>query len=261
MTLIKIVKKYGNSGGVYVPRSWVGGKAKIELIEEPAEPETDILRNIPEPGHLISAIMYGSYVRNEASEQSDIDIIIVVDEDAKDMKVMPEMKMQKNYDIQVKTEKEIRNAVKNDPLFKKIIMDESKAILNHKFLDSLKGEKTKKGNIRVRISLAESSLNIIKSLFDAGRDNKNLIYPLILRIKEVFLIECMIKNKRYSLKALGNEVSSLGINKKEFNNLMNTYRTARDNKKLPKYTFSEETMTRLILFLEKKIGYVKKKTH
>jgi predicted nucleotidyltransferase len=205
MTLIKTVKNYGNSGGVYVPRSWVGGKAKIELVEEPIKPETDILRNISRPEHLISAILYGSYVRNEQTDKSDVDVILVVDEDAKNVKIPIELKRQKNYDIQIKTEKEIRDAMIHDPIFHKVIIDESTAILNHKFLDSLRKEKTNKADMKIRISLTESSLNIIKTLFDYNEDCKSLIYPLMLRIKEAFLMECIIKNKKYSLKSLENE--------------------------------------------------------
>jgi len=260
MAMIKTVKNYGNSGGVYVPRSWVGGKAKIELIEEPIKPETDILKNIPNPEHLISAILYGSYVRNESTDKSDVDIILVMDEDAKDMKIPIELKRQKNYDIQIKTEKEVRNAMVHDPIFHKVIMDESKAILNNKFLDSLRKEKTNESNMKVRISLAESSLNIIKNLAVDG-DCKNLIYPLMLHVKEIFLMECIIKNKKYSLKSLENEAAVFGISRKELANTMNIYRAARDDKMMPKYTTSNDIIFRLIKFLEKKIDYVKKKAH
>jgi hypothetical protein len=42
---------------------------------------------------------------------------------------------------------------------------------------------------------------------------------------------------------------------------MNAYRAARDDKAMPKYALSHDTINRLIKFLEKKIDYVKKKTH
>src|SRR3989338_1378044 len=69
-TYTKVVKRYGNSGGVYVPREWVGGKVKIDLIDEPANPK-ELLAKLPLE-HVVSVIVYGSYVRKESAADSDI---------------------------------------------------------------------------------------------------------------------------------------------------------------------------------------------
>src|SRR3989344_1645833 len=103
--IIKVVKKYGNSGGVYVPSSWVGGTVKAELIGEPFNPKTAL--NKIELEHIISAILYGSYARKEISEGSDIDMLLIADDDAE---ISIPFELKKKYDIQVKTADEARNA-------------------------------------------------------------------------------------------------------------------------------------------------------
>jgi predicted nucleotidyltransferase len=251
-TITKMVKKYGNSGGVYVPNSWVGGKVKVELIDEPFSPK-EILNKVTLE-HIVSAILYGSYARKEITEGSDIDIILVTDEDAK-IDVPDELK--KKYDIQVKTIKEARNAMVHDPIFHKVIMDESMALINHQFLDSLRKETLKPGGIRTRIELAESSLGIDKEIFEAG--SEEIVYPLIMRLKEMLILEYLLANKKYSTSALKSEILNCGIAQKEFSGIMNIYRAARNNKKPEKYWLSRKTIEKLISLLETKIQYVRQK--
>jgi len=251
--IVKLVKRYGNSGGVYVPSNWVGGKVKVELIDEPSNPK-EVLNKI-DLKHIVSAILYGSYARNEISEGSDIDIILITDEDAK-IKIPDELKQK--YDIQIKNIKEARNAMQRDPIFYKIIQDESLALINHQFLENLKKNTLKPGGIRTRIEITESSLNISKQIFEAG-DFKEIIYPLIMRLKEMLILEYLLTNKKYSTATLRNEILSCGISQKEFSNIMNIYRAQRNNKKPGKYRLSKGTIENLISLLETKIQYVKQK--
>ncbi len=251
-TITKTVKKYGNSGGVYVPSSWVGGKVKVDLIDEPFSPK-EILNRV-ELKHIVSAILYGSYARKEMTEGSDIDIILVTDDDA-NIEVPDELR--RKYDIETKTVKEARNAMVHDPIFHKVIMDESVALINHQFLDGLKKEKLKTYGIKTRIELAESSLGISKEIFEAG--GEQIVYPLLMRLKEMLILEYLLTNKKYSTAALRREVLSC-MTPKEFSGMVNIYRAARNNKKPGKCLLARETMKNLISLLETKIQYVKTKT-
>ncbi len=250
-SMSKVVKKYGNSGGIYVPSSWIGGKVKVELIDEPVGPK-DVLNKI-NLEHVSSAILYGSYARNEINEGSDIDIILITDENAQ-IDVPDELKQK--CDIQAKTMEEARNAMMNDPVFYKVIMDESVALINHQFLVILKKEKLRPGGIMTRTGLAESSLDIAKEIFKAGSDE--VIYPVVMRLKEMLILEYLLANKKYSTAALRNEILRCGISKKEFSDAMTIYRAARNNKKPEKCRLSRETIEKLIFLLETKIQYVKK---
>ncbi|HLD48969.1 MAG TPA: DUF2080 family transposase-associated protein [archaeon] len=248
--IIKTVKKYGNSGGVYVPSSWVGGKVKVELIDEPFNPRTAL--NKIELEHIVGAILYGSYARKEAAEGSDIDMLLVSD----DKKISIPAELGKKYDIQVKTAEEAKNAMMHDPIFYKLIMDESVALINHQFLDSLKKELLNSNSIRKRIGLAESSMDIIKKLFEAGGTTE-IIYPLIMRLKEILILECLLNKKKYSTAYMKNDILRC-ITAAEFSSIMSIYRAARSGKKSGK-PIAKETIEKLISFLEAKIKNVKAK--
>lgn len=252
-SVTKMVKRYGNSGGVYVPTSWVGGKVKVELIDEPFSPK-DVLNKITLE-HIVSVILYGSYARKEITEGSDIDIILVIDENAR-IKVPAELKQK--YDIQVKTTKEARNAMMHDPIFYKVIEDEAVALINHQFLDSLRKETLKPHGIRTRIELVKSSLNIAKEIFEAG-DATEIVYPLIMRLKEIIILGYLLENKKYSTAALRSEILGCGLSQKEFSGVMNIYRAARNNKKPEKYWLSRVAIEKLISLLEAKVQHVRQK--
>jgi predicted nucleotidyltransferase len=253
-SIVKTVKKYGNSGGVYVPSNWIGGKVKIDLVDEPLNPKKVL--NVINLEHIISVIIYGSYVRKEISKDSDVDMIIVTDEDAK-IKIPDELGNE--YDVQIKTVKEIENAMTRDPVFHKIIMDESAALMNHQFLDDLRKGPLKSDSIITRLELAESSLDIIKEIFNAD-DSAEITYPLVMRIKEVLILEFILTNKKYSTHALRDEFLNYGISSNEFSNIMNVYRKLRSNKKSAKYQLPTVTVKKLISLLEMKIQNVKQKS-
>lgn len=258
-SVVKTVKSYGNSGGVYVPRKWVGGKVKIELIEEPMDP-LDILKMIPNSEHVKSIIVYGSYARQEAEEGSDIDMLVITDNHVKGQK--PGITFEKNrkkYHIEIKTLRDARNAAIHDPIFYKAIKDEAIALLNHEILDDLKKQKNRT-NIKTRMSFAESSLGIVKELNKLPGENRDIVYPLMMRIKEMLLLECFLDNKKYSIRTLKKEITKHNVKTKEFNQLLEIYRAERDDRKIPAaYKPEKETINKLISILEKKILDVKKK--
>lgn len=253
-TVTKTVKRYGNSGGVYLPAEWIGGEVKIELLKEPLDPKIDILGKLPLE-HIISVILYGSYARGEMTKYSDVDIILVVDDT--EAKIPSELKQK--YDIQIKTSKQIRNAMAHDPIFYKSIKDGSTAIINRQFLEGLKETKLNLDGVRIHIDLAESSLGIVKTFAENYEDLTDLIYSIIMRLKEMLIIDCLFSNKKYTTKLLMGEILK-HISSSEARDVMNVYRSIRDNKKYTKKVL-EETVIKLISLLEANIDNVKQKAH
>ena len=255
MSITKTVKKYGNSGGIYLPSDWIGGKVKVELVERPLDPRKDLLENLPLE-HIVSIILYGSYARSEITEDSDIDVIIVTD--GAEIKIPQEIR--KKYDVQVKSVTNLKNLVEHDPIVYKVIKDESIALFNHKFLEELKQIKpTTSKSTKFRLDMAESSMNIVKGFIAEGADPIDLVYPLMLRLKEVLFIECFFTNKQYTTALLKKEIIDYGISAQDFGTLINIYRTIRDDKKHKK-NISIHTVEKLASLLEAKLSYVKQKT-
>ena len=75
--LIKPIVKFGNSAGVILPREWLNGKAKIELVEKPLNINKDILEILEPYFNDIQGIyLVGSYARGEQTQESDIDVLV-----------------------------------------------------------------------------------------------------------------------------------------------------------------------------------------
>ena len=255
MTITKVVKKYGNSGGVYLPVDWIGGKVKIELVEQPIDPKKDLLENLPLE-HIVSVILYGSYARDEITDGSDMDVIIVTDGTA----IKIPQQIRERYDIQVKDVANLKNLVEHDPIVYKVVKDESFALFNHKFLEELKQiNPTASRSTKFRLDMAESSMNIVKGFMAEGADPIDLVYPLILRLKEALFIECFLTNKQYTTALLKKEITNHGISAQNFVTLINIYRTVRDNKR-QKQNISIDVVEKLVSLLEAKLSYVKQKT-
>lgn len=251
-TITKVVKKYGNSGGVYLPTEWIGGEVKVELVDEPLNPKKDLL-NMPLE-HVVSIILYGSYARGEMTVESDIDVLVVTDGHKIEMP-----KLDNRYEINIRSSAQAKALVERDPIFYKVVKDESVALLNHAFLEELRDIKPKANITGTRLDLAESSLNIVKSFIELGYEPSGMAYPLMMRLKETLFIECFLANKKYTTGLLRKAILAAGISKKDFDSLMTIYRAVRDDKK-PSAEVSAQSVAKLADLLEKKISYVKQKT-
>ncbi len=256
-TETKTVKRYGNSGGIYLPSSWIGGRVEISLVSRPPEPGKDIPLALAEKmEHIVSILVYGSYATGEYTSGSDIDVIVVTDNHIKGMRV-PEDLRGMNYDIRIMRADDIRRLAGRDILLSKSLED-AKAIFNDSFLDELKSIKPK-GSLRKRIGLARSSLGIMKSLFESGGDNSSLVYPLMMRIKEMLLMECSLGGRRYSLRLLEDRILAKGVPKTDYRKLMAEYRAVRDGKKPESHKFGDRTLEQLLGLLEEMIDNAEKK--
>ena len=77
--IVKTVVKSGNGGAVWVPKNWLGQEVVVILPDKPKISLKEKIIHILEP-HLkeIAALaIYGSYARNEQTEDSDIDILVI----------------------------------------------------------------------------------------------------------------------------------------------------------------------------------------
>lgn len=101
--LTKAVKKYGNSGGVYLPSAWIGGEVEVRLLRRPVNPEADIPHALSgSMKHVVSVLLYGSHARGEHEEGSDVDVLVVTDGNVKEKGMrLPEKLGGGRYDVTV----------------------------------------------------------------------------------------------------------------------------------------------------------------
>src|SRR3989344_5300601 len=75
---VKNVGKWGNSGGILLPKEWIGNQVKIVLINRTDEIKKEVINMLSEYlGDILGVYLTGSYSRGDQDKESDIDIIAI----------------------------------------------------------------------------------------------------------------------------------------------------------------------------------------
>ncbi len=239
--LIKQIVKVGNSAGVILPREWLDGTARIELIKKPLDIRKEIFVALDEyMEYIVGIYLYGSRARGEEEKDSDIDVLVIVNKKIK-------IESKKIEAITVIKDK-IEEAIKLNPILFYSLFKEAKPILNSAFLDELKEKhKPKKSDFNEFISDTERIIKINEELLDYTGKLEGQVYSIVLRLKGVYIIKCLLDNKKYSntefKKWLGNE------------NLYNVYRSVKNDKKI-NYEIDNSDLRNLLNKLKEEINKI-----
>ncbi|MBS3090175.1 nucleotidyltransferase domain-containing protein [Candidatus Pacearchaeota archaeon] len=202
--LIKPIIKVGNSAGVLLPRDWLNGNAKIELIKKPLDLKGDILGIV---GGYLSRIagvyVAGSYARNEQEEGSDVDVLVITENVNKKIK-------KGKYDITYISKGEVERQLSENALPILPMIKEAQAIINGDLIKEYAKWNLNKKNLKWHIKTTKSAMKIVEKFIELEEDKKtgrhkisdNIAYSLILRLREVHIVDCMAKNKIPATKEL-----------------------------------------------------------
>lgn len=195
--IIKQTFKLGNSAGVLLPIEWKDKKVAIKLIDKSITQEIleildekDLLKN------TIGIFLAGSYARGEETESSDIDVLIVTDN------IDKQIKTGKYEIIFISKDKFEKSILKN--LYLASLINESRAILNDYSLkyykNKVRGILIKKhfDEIKSITKINEKSIEIDQEMKEKVSDET--LYSIVLRLREMYLIECLKNSKNPSKK-------------------------------------------------------------
>lgn len=196
--LIKSIVRVGNSAGVILPLSWIRGKAKITLIEEPQNIEKELLEILTPYLSDIQAIgIAGSYAREEQTEQSDIDCVVITH--------TKEGKIQKGkYDILCIPQGKIEKIISNNILPLGPMLREVSPIMNQALFETYREITLTKKNLAFHIETTKSAIKMNKESLALAQElnekiSDSVIYSLILRMRQLYLVECMHIKKKATL--------------------------------------------------------------
>lgn len=194
--IIKQTFKLGNSAGVLLPIDWKDKKVIIKLIDKSITHEIlEILEKKDLLKNTIGIYLVGSYAREEETESSDIDVLIVTDNIDKQIKTG-------KYEIIFISKDRIEKSIKTN-LYLASLINEAKAILNNELLKTYKA----KNRGILKRSLTRKCLSEIKSVtkinekeieIEEELGNKvpdETLYSIVLRLRELYIIECLMNNK------------------------------------------------------------------
>jgi predicted nucleotidyltransferase len=246
--LIKPIVRVGNSAGVLLPREWLNGRAKIELVEEPIDIKRDVLEIIGDYlENIIGIYIIGSYARSEQKEGSDIDILIITKDTDKKIK-------KGRYDLLLISAKTLKKELENNLLPLLPMIREAKPLLNSIALDDYKNAKFTKKNIRFHIETTKSALAVIdKAIALAeieGRGlSENIVYSLVLRLREVYIVDCLKNSKIATTKEFVCLIKKLTESDKAYR----LYLNVKNDKKRSDERISVEEAEKIRNYIIKKI--------
>ncbi|MBM3234528.1 nucleotidyltransferase domain-containing protein [Candidatus Pacearchaeota archaeon] len=251
---IKKAVKAGNSSAVILPRAWLNQEVRIELIKKTPEIILHDVLNITKkyipPEEIIGIYLAGSYARNEETEESDIDILIITKDTDK------EMIKEGIYSILIVSEALLMQKLKNNLFPIGQMIKEAIPLLNSAYLKFINIKITKK-NVKWYIDTTQEKIDLVEEFIKkAEKKNKKYLedriaYTLILRIRTLYIIEKLAKNKDYSSK----EFTKLIKNKSK--NAYSSYLAIKNNSKKTKGIILKDAEI-LNIYLKNQLNNVKK---
>ena len=161
------VRKWGNSGGLLVPKEWLGKQAKVILIDRTGEIKKEVLEILePYLEDIEGIYLTGSYARNEQNAESDIDIIAVSNSTKK-------LIASGKYNVQIYTLAGIKNTIKNYPVSIYPSLLEAKTVMNRTLLKELREIQVNKESLKEYYEECRRIVNINRGFIE--RDKKNTL--------------------------------------------------------------------------------------
>ncbi len=195
--IIKPIVKMGNSACVLLPKAWIDGKAKIELIEKPIDIKEDLFEILNlYLKDVVGIYLVGSYARGEQTNESDIDVVVITNNLEKRIK-------KGKYEIIILSKNSVEKQLKNNILPLLPMLKEAKPLINAEFLESYKKTKLTKRNLKFHIETTKSAMKVIEKSLELSREMKikegdGSAYSLILRLREFYLVDCLRKEKKWT---------------------------------------------------------------
>lgn len=247
MELIKPIIRVGNSAGVVLPKEWLRGKARVELIERPIDIRKEVFEIVRDYlGSIKGIYLVGSYARGEESDKSDVDILILTSNINKRIK-------EGKYDIILIDEEYLKRELKKNALPLLPMIKEAKAFLNGALIEKYKSFGLTKRNLEFHFETTKSAMAVCKEMIELVKQIKNkvsdnIIYSLVLRLREAYIVDCLIKNKIAYAKGLFNLINKIGRDLEAYYAYM---RSKRDEKS--RESVDVRTVERIYFYILDKI--------
>ncbi|MFH1592083.1 MAG: nucleotidyltransferase domain-containing protein [Candidatus Woesearchaeota archaeon] len=231
MKLIRRATEWGNSAGVRVPRKWLGLEVEARPLAPLAieEVQKDVLSKMnPYLADIQGIYLTGSYARMEQTNTSDVDILVIMDKPIKIPKKEP-------YDIYAISRERMDKLITYYPLLIMSMIKEARPIINGALLKDLRKIELKPSYFKEHAESTKRALRIIDDLMDGYGDSdiatSSLIYPIILRLRGLYLVRALLKNKIYKTLDIKKDIGKEGIEKERIEEIYKIYQVKRDAKK------------------------------
>lgn len=199
MQVVKRVVGIGNGAAVYVPKEYLNKEVVVVFPLEIEGIKKEIIDKVSMfMDEIIGIYLVGSYAREEQGATSDIDVLVITKSLNKRVKGGKYEMAFVSIDVIERQLKE--NAIPIVPMLK-----EAKTVMNSWLIEKFKNVKLNKKNLKFHIETTKSALKVIKNAVEIAKLKKekvsdNVAYSLILRMREAYIVDCLIKNRKWSKK-------------------------------------------------------------
>ena len=254
--LVKKVVKSGNGGAVWVPKTWLGEEVVVILHHKPKVSLQEQIMHVLEP-HLqdiLSVSIYGSYARNEATKESDIDVLVIT-KDKQFAVSSPNGKIE----VLVLPFHKMQQAIEKYPTLYYQIVHEAKPIINSSILEELKRVHVNKKMFSSYLQETKEHIKSNKEFIELDKLDGNyltsfsVLYSLFLRLRAVFIMDCILAHDSFSNKRFKKWLADKEINSQEFEMVYDAYRKVRDNKNTSNTKIKISSVEKILSLLEQEV--------
>ena len=231
MELIRSIVKVGNSAGVILPKEWLNGKAKVELIAKPLNIKKEIFEILEEYLPEIEGMyIVGSYARNDETKKSDVDILAI---STKTNKKITSGK----YNIILISKDNLEQALQSNIFPLLPMIKEASPLLNKRLLEEYSNKELTSKNLRWHIETTKSILNVSKEKIkidkERGKTDDSVSYSLILRLREVYILDCLINSRMWSNSGLLGLIKKVSGSTNAYDGYLRVKNNTAQKKQLP----------------------------
>ena len=262
--IVKKVVKSGNGGAVWVPKDWLGQEVVVILPEKPKLELKERIIHLLEPylKDVLAVFIYGSYARHEETKDSDIDVMVIT----KDKYIKIKIKEPK-LEITVFQSDKLKEAIQKYPILYYQIVREAEPLINAYILDEFKKIKIENKNFKNYLIETKEHFKSSKELLELDEldgehvKSYSVIYSTILRLRGIFIINCILNNETFSNKLFKEWLIKEGISNHEIEQCYVVYRIVRDNKNIKNIKIKILIAEKLLNIMSKELSLIDTKIY
>lgn len=254
--LTKRVVRSGNGGAVWVPKTWLGEEVVIILPEKPRLSMKKQILHLLEPylQDILSVSIYGSYARHETTEESDIDVLVITKD--KQFKVLSS---DGKIEFLVLPLQKMKEAMQKYPALYYQIVQEAEPLINASVLQELKTIPLQKKSVLEYLKETKEHIKSNKEFIELDKldgayiTSFSVLYSLLLRLRALFMMDCILSHTAFSNNMFKKWIYKKGIPPQDFEACYTIYRAIKENKKIAKIKIKVETVEKIVTLLEQEM--------